>query len=218
MKRIIVICEGETEQEFVQKTLSKYFISKQIVLQAPLIKASKGGIVRWDILKKQIENHLKQEKDVFVTTFIDYYGIYSKYEFPKWEESRKYNDKNERLTYLENEMKAVIASDLQHRFIPYMQLHEFEGLLFCNKNAFLQQIPSGDIVDREELDAIFDKFPNPELINETKETSPSHRLKKIIKGYNKVVYGNIIAEAIGLYTIRNKAPRFNNWIDRLSDI
>ena len=53
-------------------------------LQTPLIKASRGGIVKWARLKEQIEKHLKSEPDAYVTTFIDYYVIYDKYEFLGW--------------------------------------------------------------------------------------------------------------------------------------
>lgn len=61
MKRIIIICEGQTEQEFCQKVLARYFINKgqNIMIQAPLIKKSMGGIVTWSALKKEIETYLK---------------------------------------------------------------------------------------------------------------------------------------------------------------
>ena len=70
---------------------------------------------------------------------------------------------------------------------------------------------------KKELKEIFNRYSNPEMINNNKTTSPSHRLESIIKGYNKVVYGNIIAEAIGLECIRTKAPRFDAWLNRMED-
>ncbi|MFT6962285.1 MAG: ATP-dependent exoDNAse (exonuclease V) beta subunit [Flammeovirgaceae bacterium] len=132
MKRIIIICEGSTEQVFCQKTLQPYLIEKGISIQAPLIKHSNGGIVRWEILKKQIEIHLKTDTSAVVTTFIDYYGLYSKFGFPDWESSEKIPYPNEKMDSLENGMQKDIAEELRHRFIPYIQLHEFEGLLFNN--------------------------------------------------------------------------------------
>ena len=53
------------------------------------------------------------------------------------------------------------------------------------------------------------------MINDDKETSPSSRLGRIIRGYNKIVYGNILAEAIGLNRIREKSPRFNGWLNKI---
>lgn len=218
MKRIIMICEGPTEQAFAKTNLQAPFINRNIYLQTPLIKASRGGIVKWQKLKDQIETHLKAEQDAHVTTFIDYYGMYAKHSFPGWDAAHTIVDKNSRLNSLEQYMLQSIAPQFQHRFIPYLQLHEFEGLLFNDINVIKSQIPPGDLVGIAELEKTLTDYPNPEMINNNKATSPSHRLQRIIKGYNKVVYGDILAEAIGLKRIREKSPRFNNWITRLENI
>lgn len=218
MERIIIICEGPTEEEFCKKTLAPYFQVHQIYTQSPLIKHSNGGIVRWNILKKQIENHLKQDKTAYVTLLIDYYGLYQKYEFPGWEQSLTIADKNSRLDFLEQKMNESIEENLRYRFIPYMQLHEFEGILFYNLEIFDLLFNADEILDRDELESIFKEFNNPEMINNNPDTAPSKRLKRIIKGYNKIVYGNILAEAIGLTGIRSKCPRFDNWITTINSI
>jgi hypothetical protein len=36
-------------------------------------------------------------------------------------------------------MKEYIDESIRYRFIPYMQLHEFEGLLFNNIEVFLSK-------------------------------------------------------------------------------
>lgn len=218
MERIIIICEGPTEEEFCKKTLTPYFQKHQIYVQSPLIKHSNGGIVRWDVLKKQIENHLKQDKTAYVTLLIDYYGLYQKYEFPGWEESLSIPDKSSRLDFLEQKMAEAIEESLRYRFIPYMQLHEFEGILFNNLEVFDLLFNDDEILAREELEAVFKEFDNPEMINNSPDNAPSKRLKRIIKGYNKIVYGNILAEEIGLTGIRSKCPRFDGWITRINNI
>jgi len=218
MKRVIIICEGQTEKEFCSKTLGTYFAGKDCYIHSPLIKTSHGGIVKWIELKKQVETHLKSEKDVFVTTLIDFYGLYRKHNFPNWDDAEKVVDKNQRMDALEKAMKNDISDRYRNRFVPYLQLHEFEGLLFNEIDIFRQQIPSGDLVGMKELEQIFEKFDNPEMINDNPDTSPSHRLERIINGYKKVVYSNILAEAIGLYRIRQKCPRFNNWITTLEKL
>jgi len=215
MKRIIVICEGQTEREFCKDVLAPHFINLETYIQAPLIKKTGGGIVKWEILKKQIENHLKQEKDLIVTTFIDYYGLKSKHEFPKWDKAKKIININDRMSFLENTMKDDIEDSLSHRFIPYIQLHEFEGLLFNNIAVFTNNFEVEEIKDINELAKIIDDHPNPELINDGSTTAPSKRLIRLINGYNKIVYGSLLAEEIGLDNIREKCPRFNNWIDIL---
>lgn len=215
MSRVIIIAEGETEKEFCTKILSPYFANKGIYIQSPLIKKSMGGIVKWSELKKQILLHLKNDPRAFVTTLIDYYGLYSKHNFPKWDEAARQPDKSKRMEMLENGMAGEVEDHLRYRYIPYMQLHEFEGLLFNEIDVFHQQVPPDDLIGVEELQATFHQYDNPEMINDNRETSPSSRLARIIRGYNKIVYGNILAEAIGLNKIRQKSPRFNDWLNKI---
>ena len=141
MKRVIIICEGETEKEFCNTILTPYFANKGIYIQSPLIKKSMGGIVKWSELKKQITLHLTTDSTAIVTTLIDYYGIYSKYSFPKWDNAEQNPNKNERMEILEQGMLESIEDSLRYRFIPYLQLHEFEGLLFNSIDVFYEQIP-----------------------------------------------------------------------------
>jgi len=218
MKRVIMICEGPTEQAFAKTNLQVPFIQKDIILHTPLIKASRGGIVKWPTLKYQIEMHIKSEPEAFVTTFIDYFGMYEKHEFPGWSLAQAIVDKNNRMDALEQAMLNDIDPQLQHRFIPYLQLHEFEGLLFNDINVIYSQIPPADLVGRPELEKTFADYNNPEMINNHKNTSPSHRLQRIIRGYNKIVYGDILSETIGLTRIRARSPRFNNWISALESL
>jgi hypothetical protein len=90
-------------------------------------------------------------------------------------------------------MADDIIAEFRYRYLPYLQLHEFEGLLFNNLQIFYDQIPKDELVGIEELTNTLDEFADPEMINDQRETSPSHRLKRIIKGYNKVIYGNYLA-------------------------
>ena len=214
MKRVIIICEGETEREFCKKVLAPHLINYNIYIQAPLINRSMGGIVKWSVLKKEIEIHLK-EQNVIVSTLIDYYGLYQKFNFPNWIEGTKIIDKNLRLDFLESAMKVDVDISINHRFIPYFQLHEFEGLLFNDIQVFFDQVPKDELIGIPELKETFANYNNPELINNSKDTAPSQRLKRIIKGYNKTLYGHYFAEAIGIDNIRAKSPRFNNWIEKI---
>ena len=99
--------------------------------------------------------------------------------------------------------------------MPYRHRPEFEGLLFTDIQVFYDQVPKNELVGETELKQTFADFNNPEMINDGVETSPSHRLERIISGYDKVVYGCCLAEAIGLNKMRQKSPRFDNWLKRL---
>ncbi|AYL97829.1 DUF4276 family protein [Mucilaginibacter celer] len=215
MKRIIIICEGQTEQEFCRQVLQPHF--NAIHIDYPTIKKSGGGIVSWSALKKQIENHLIEEKSVIVTTFIDYYGIQDRFAFPEWAASKKEMDKGKRMNLLETAMHLAIAPSLNHRFIPYIQLHEFEALLFNDIKIFEDNLREDDF-KKTELEQIIQQYPNPELINDTPENTPSRRLIRLIDGYDKIIYGAGLAESIGLEKIRAKSPRFNNWITTLENL
>lgn len=218
MKRVIVICEGQTEQEFCNTILSPYFSAMGVFINAPLIKHSHGGIVPWQHLVKQIRLHLLSDKTAFVTTIIDFYGITEKHGFPKWAESEQIVDHNARVAFLEGAMREEVEDRLRNRFLPYIQLHEFEGLLFSEPTVFARVIPQGDLVGQDELQKTVMAFENPEMINSSKQTSPSHRLERIIRGYDKVVYGNYLAENIGLNRIRERCPRFNAWVSAIQSL
>ena len=136
MKRIIIICEGQTEQSFCNDVLAPHFNRLEIYLETPTIKKNGGGIVPWQALKHQIEKHLAQDRSAKVTTFIDYYGLYANLEYPRWDEAKIKTDKVERMDILEKGMKENIAPNYQSQFIPYIQLHEFESLLFCDIDVY----------------------------------------------------------------------------------
>lgn len=213
MVRLIIVCEGETEQQFCYSLLIPHLVNKGVMASCPTIKKTNGGICAWSSLKKQILGHLHER--AYVTTFLDFYGINDNLNFPNWEDSKSVSDKNERIDYLEKAMRDDIGNQM---FVPYLQLHEFESLLFCNVEAFDNVIPKDDFLDRKSLLKILHDYQNPELINDNVATSPSHRLQGIIAGYEKPLYGTLLAQETGLKTIREKCPHFNQWISRLEKL
>ena len=210
MKTVIIICEGPTEEVFCSNLLSQY-LQNSCRIEVRLL----GGNCNWQRIKDMLEKALKQQKNALVTTFFDYYGVKTK-KFPNWKETVGINKANvrERIEILENGMIEEIDSNLRYRFIPYVQLHEFEALLFNNIEVF-DDMFEFEQYDRAELLNVFNEFPDPEMIDQGTETSPSHRLIKIIPAYRKVIQGNAIAEKIGIEQIRQKNKHFNDWIEQL---
>lgn len=217
MSRLYIICEGPTEQEFCQNTLAPKCQQWGLDLYTPLINKSGGGIVAWSTLKKQVEAHLG-DPGGYATTLVDYYGIGPRHKFPAWQQAQALGNKQERMEALEEAMKQDIKPERRDRFIPYLQLHEFEGLLFNNLEAFEFLFEDDELLNKRELIDVINRHPNPELINDNPNTAPSKRLEKLIKGYRKVLYGNSIAETIGLQNMRNKSPRFNQWLTKLENL
>ncbi len=223
-KRIIIIGEGQTEQSFCNDVLQPHFNAKDTLIQNPTIKKTGGGIVHWDALKTQIERHLKQDQRAYITTLIDYYGIHDHHAYPLWQKAEQLHDPCKRMNMVESGMHNDIAPDLRRRFIPYIQLHEFEGLLFSEMEVYDNSFERNEFGDYDYLLETIRDNPNPELINKGPETSPSKRLQRIIKDYHtdtenmKVYYGSALAHDIGLPKIRSKCPRFNDWITKLENI
>lgn len=216
MKRLIIICEGPSENEFCMEVLAPHFRNLDIYIEAPLIKRSNGGIVPWSAIKRQIEMHL-HEGDVWVSMLIDYYGIRDNYKFPGWIESKDILSMKDRWQFLCSKMKADISGKLSSRFIPHIQIHEFESLLFSDIEIFKNFFDKSEM-DFSILEAAIKEFRNPEDINSRPNLAPSKRLMSAIKSYDKILYGNFIASEIGLETLRTKCPIFNQWISNISRI
>ena len=216
MKRLIIVCEGPTEREFCNSVLADFFINKGIVLETPLLKHSGGGVVSWQIIRRQLISHLN-EGNPTVTTFIDYYGIKDGYGFPQWERSKGIDDNKQKMEFVENAMSQDIPENLRSRFVPHLQLHEFESLLFSDINVFEKNFMPSEL-DINKLKDIVAKFPNPEDINNSPNTAPSKRLADAVSGYRKVLYGNYLAIEIGLNSMLDKCPHFRDWISQLCKI
>lgn len=206
MRGIYIIVEGQTEEEFVKNSISPYMATKGIY---DVRAIGMRGNVRYTRLKFNIINLLKSQSDIIVTTLIDYFRLCK--DFPKYNDSILISSMDERIKFLEENCSIDIN---EIRFIPYIQLHEFEGLLFTKMDGFesLPQVKSNP-KKYKELSEIIKKFPNPEFINEGDETAPSKRLINIIPGYSKPLYGPIIALENTFESILEKCPRFKNWIN-----
>lgn len=212
-KRLYIVVEGQTEEEFVKDLMAPYFQDHGIYVYPMIIhtsKGHKGGFVNYAHLKNDINKLLKsQGEDIIVTTFVDFFRCP---ELPKAEEWDKITNHHDRVV----EMEKAISIDINdRRFFPYIQLHEFEAVLFSSDNGFKKYF------DEEYallLQGIVDSYDNPEDINSSPEGAPSKRLLKIIPEYDKVMYGNIIALEIGITSIIDKCPRFRDWVNTLIEI
>ena len=216
MKRIIIICEGRTEIEFCKRVLRSHFCVLNIEIQCWSI----GGNISWGKLKNKIMATLKRDTTAYVTTFIDLYGLYKPELFPNWDNAIPLKrDPYQRVEKLEQGMADALDDNVKYRFIPNFILHEFEGLLFNELSHFEAEFDEKDFKNKAELVSVLTHFTNPELINETKETSPSHRLTDVIfNNFKKIKNGPSLAKSIGLDKIRQKSKHFNEWISKLESI
>ncbi len=212
-RSLIIVVEGQTEEVFVNETLAPWLNSQGIfdirAIKIRTSKTGKGGNVNFEHFKNTTENLLKQENDILVSSLIDFFRLPVK--FPGFESSKKITSVEKRVEFLEYELAKTIDSE---RFIPYIQLHEFEALLFSKIEGF-RIIPSIRQSEIDKISKVISDFPNPELINDNPETAPSKRLEKIITSYNKVLFGNFIIAENGLSSIFERCPRFKIWVFNL---
>ena len=99
------------------------------------------------------------------------------------------------------------------RFLPLVMMHEFEAMLFSDCAAFGTAIGCPDLIP--ELQAIRDRFANPEAIDDSPETAPSKRIEALFSAYQKPLMGSRAALEIGLERIRAECPHFRSWLERL---
>lgn len=213
MKRLYIIVEGQTEQEFVKDIIVPYFSNLGFNDVRPFLirtsRTGRGGFVNYLHLKNDIIRLLKQETEIIITTLVDFFRM--PINIPKYDEciNRNVNIFDKVLC-----LEKSIGDDISdRRFIPYIQLHEFEAILFSSNKGF-EYYYEPKIYSQTQ--SIIDKYENPELINDRPETAPSKRLLKIIPSYDKVIDGNVIAMEVGFIAINEKCSRFRNWISQIA--
>lgn len=224
--RLHVLAEGQTEESFVNTLLAPALAERDITVDVHCITtgrhrgaAYRGGFVKYEHLARDLTLWMKQDQqpDSWFTTLIDFYGLPSG--FPGLGTIAGSLNPPDRVAGLESALAGdVVArlagSSVSRRFIPYIQLHEFEALLFANPAAFLEAFPDGARAIKR-LEDIRAQFPNPEDINDKPATAPSKRILALLPGYQKPVAGLLIAQRIGMDAIRAVCPHFNAWIVRL---
>ncbi len=205
MIRLAISVEGQTEEEFVKKVLADHLRPKGVAPQ-PILLGGSGGDVTVERLARDMAN-LIWSFDI-VTSLVDFYGFRGKGSATV-DELEKIID--------EKVNDNIGRSRDQSRVFPYVQQHEFEGLLFSAVGAFagLIDVPDGAV---EVLREIRLRFSTPEDINDSSDTAPSKRIVELIPRYQKVVDGPLLVEEIGLEAIRAECPRFNAWVTRLESL
>ena len=119
------------------------------------------------------------------------------------------------MSILEEGMRNDLDSKI--KFIPFILLHEFETLAFCDYEVF-EDIYESNEARLNKLKEICDNHPNPEDINNSKATAPSKRLEKYIKRFKKTSDSINIVTHIGLTKIRAKCAGFNEWLLKMEAI
>jgi|APLak6261658528_1056013.scaffolds.fasta_scaffold23270_1 hypothetical protein len=197
MVRIAISVEGMTEERFIKILLEPHLSQKGIyVTPVPL-----NGNVSVDRVRHELEN-LAYSFD-YITTFYDFYGFQRKVD-------------GETKTTLESRIHRSIKEELRVKLIPYIQMYEFEGLLFSSPEA-IASVLQGKSLHEWANKILFEFNNNPERVNNSTETAPSKRFKEFTN-YRKTTHGPNIAQQIGVTGIRNMCSGFDEWLKKLEDL
>ncbi len=215
---IHILVEGQTEEAFVQRLLIPYFARIGIYLNPTIVKtrqnnvskADRGGYVPFDRLVNQLKHLLGDTSATAVTMFFDYYGM-----------MRCFPDRialvgtngYQRVSQLE----AIISNEVNHqRFIPYLQLHEYEAFIFVSPYDTAEVLDCPEKI--MQIARVRQEFPSPEEINDDPTTAPSKRIAGIHDMYNKTYHGPLIANRVGLPSLRRECRHFDEWVTKLESL
>lgn len=169
-------------------------------------KSIRGGNVGFGKFANDVRN-VAASGDVLVTTMIDFFRLPP--DFPGYTTDSLKVDSIERA--IRDALSVEVAPAI---FLPYIQRHEFETLLFSNMDGFAALDMSEKAL--AQLESIEQDYANPEDINGGAETAPSKRLGHIFN-YEKAADSFTMLSAIHIDAIRAKCPRFNRWVSQLEE-
>lgn len=219
MSRLLIHVEGQTEEAFVNSVLAPHLyavgytsVSARLVGNARQ-RGWRGGGRSWEAVRKGILNHLQDDQAALATTMVDYYGLPRSW--PGREQAGLQATLKQRAATVEDAVLQDISSVIGHpqRFVPYVVMHEFEGLLFSDPEQFAQSL--GEPALAPEFRTIREDFGTPEDINDSPDTAPSKRIISLYRSYRKPLDGVSAIEHIGLDAVRKACSLFNAWIAKL---
>ena len=221
--RLHFIVEGQTEETFVNRALRPHLANLSIWVRARCVMTSRrrgvrhrGGIGNYAQAKRDINAWMMEDQnpDARFTTMFDLYGLPA--DFPGYEDAARRPDPYERVSTLEDALSQGISDS---RFIPYLQLHEFEALLLSDPQKFESQFYDRGVGIRRLVEMV-SRFQSPEIIDDGRDTAPSKRITDEIPEYErmKASSGPIVAEKIGLPTLRLKCKHFGEWLGKLEHL
>jgi hypothetical protein len=222
---IYIVVEGQTEQTFVRDVLAPQLAHKGIYLYSALLgkPGHKGGDVRFVRAKVDIGNFLKQRNNTYISTMFDYFRIDP--DWPGRAEVRQEIKKGKTLTASQKAeilelatLKEIINAfpeyNTGNRFIPYIEMHEFEALLFSDADVLAEKTE----IEVSQIREILAEYNNTEEINDEPAKAPSKRLEALRPGYRKVAVSKMVTAAVGIQIIRQKCPHFNNWLTKFENL
>lgn len=212
MKQIVIVWEGECEERFCCDILAPH-LSASAIVNPVRAKAANGSTfaAKLDRLFDPLAAYCKQFPTALVTTMIDFARLQG---LP--DSARRATATSQRKVLAEDYLTSRLMERLggefrKDRWLPYVQMHEFEALLFSDPAIFASELrcPLGRVSGH------LKGHSTPEDIDG--DEHPSKRIANFYPRYRreKVSLSASTTRAIGLPTLRRACPLFSDWIGRL---
>lgn len=214
--RVYAVVEGSSEERFL-KFVAEHLANRGIWLIPMQVQrggGARGGGASWQPWRRHITTLLEQHRghDVRTTTMLDLYAIPS--DTPGWTPPGSVPGPQRADAMLQ----AIAGQIHDRRFLPYIQVHEFETLLFVDLEILARLAP--DIVNAKKLTELKQATRSlpPEEVNDGPTTAPSKRIEACATGFRKTIHGLDAVKSIGLAQLRAACPRFAAWMTRLEQL
>jgi uncharacterized protein DUF4276 len=201
----------------VKQVLAPVLWPRQVYLIPHLLglPGHQGGNPKYVRVKKDILLHLKQYPSAYCTTMLDLYGLGE--DFPGMPLPAGLSN-IDKVLRIEQSIRAELAAEIPRwrpdtRFLPYIQLHEYEGLLFSDPTAFAEGIYQPALASAFQM--IRNSFPTPEDIDDGPDTAPSKRILALHPPYRKELFGTLAALQVGITAMYQECAHFRSWIEQL---
>jgi hypothetical protein len=224
MKRLYLTVEGQTEQEFAVSLLQPHLAAFDVFVWKPRLtgphgrrggRIPQGGMFHtfvhaFNDMRRWLRED--QSSDARFSMMVDLYELPR--DFPGYDAAMALADPYAQTRQLEQAL-AVQMNDA--RFIPYLQVHEFEALILSDPSRIAYLIEGRDR-EIHSLTQECQAIGNPELINHSQHGHPKGRIRKYVPEYDENVHGPLLAEDIGLQNLRAKCRHFGEWLARLESL
>ena len=222
MNEVIVVCEGQTEEVFINEVLAPVLRDRGVFPRPRLIgtsRHSKGGALEGQRVLRFLRNTLRERTSTYVTTFFDLYGLPS--DFPGRVEGAPEMDAVDQAIAVESGFHAAVVDAVgcrPDRFLPHVQPYEFEALLFSDPRQFAMVEPAWRRYAGQ-LEVARQSVRSPEHINDGFDTHPSARLRILLRPrYNKVRHGRAVSARVSVARMRAECAHFDAWMARMASL
>jgi hypothetical protein len=224
MNRVLILVEGPTERAVVEQVFAPYFGPRSLWLYARVVgkPGHKGGIRSFEAVRKEVSALLNQESNSLVSTFFDYYGLPATWPGIKEARGRTATEKARIVeSAMRDELRKIVWESVNlDRFLPHIQMHELETLLFANPQIMASAFEQPDL--ESPFAEIVRQCGSCEEINDDPESAPSKRILQLFPAYRKGssinAHAPIITRRIGVDAIRQACPHFSEWIRKLENL